>query len=90
MNKSILKTLNTSPSVVGNFLKDVSEGYLPNPYHNSIHGADVTNSTAYFLTNEEFKGYFSELEVSCLLIAALVHDLGHPGTVKYNEYAHSI
>lgn len=77
--KSILKTLNTTPCVVTNFLRDVSDAYLPNPYHNSIHGADVSNALGYFLVHNEFGGHFSELEKSCLLVSGLVHDLGHPG-----------
>ena len=67
------------PSITANFLKDVSEGYLPNPYHNSIHGADVANSVGYFLSNQEFGAHFNQLETSCLILAALVHDVGHPG-----------
>jgi len=75
----VLKTLNVPTSITANFLKDVSEGYLPNPYHNSIHGADVANSIGYFLSNPEFGGHFNQLETSCLILAALVHDVGHPG-----------
>ena len=75
----MLKALNVPPSITANFLKDVSEGYLPNPYHNSIHGADVANSVGYFLSNQEFGAHFSQLETSCLILAALVHDVGHPG-----------
>jgi len=75
----IFKTLETTPSIVGSFLKDVNDGYIPNPYHNSIHGADVANSIAYFLTQEDFRRHFNDLEMSCMIISALVHDVGHPG-----------
>jgi len=76
---SILKTLDISPNVAGNFLKDVNDGYIPNPYHNSIHGADVANSIGYFCTQPEFRDTFNDLEISCMVISALVHDVGHPG-----------
>jgi hypothetical protein len=75
----ILKTLNTDALTATNFLRDVSDSYLPNPYHNSIHGADVANASAYFISSINTQNNFTELEVSCLLISALVHDLGHPG-----------
>ncbi len=66
-------------------MKDVAEGYLPNPYHNSLHGVDVANSTGYFLSHQEFGGYFTEIEAACLVISALVHDVGHPGLINsYN------
>ena len=74
-----MKTLDCSPSIAGNFLKDVNDGYIPNPYHNSIHGADVANSIGYFLTQPEFRDTFNDLEMSCMVISALVHDVGHPG-----------
>jgi len=76
---NIFNTLNTNPAIATNFLKDVSDGYLPNPYHNSIHGADVCNAVAYFLSQPEFGAKFSQLEISCTIISALVHDIRHPG-----------
>lgn len=76
---NILKTIHCNPRVFTSFLEDVESSYLTNPYHNSIHGADVANSAAYFANQECFGKHFSELEISCLLVSALVHDLGHPG-----------
>lgn len=74
-----LKTLNCDPKTAISFLKDVHDSYLPNPYHNSMHGADVANACSYFITKIDQHKSFSELEVCCLLTSALVHDLGHPG-----------
>ncbi len=74
-----MNTLQTSPQYALNFLKDVSEGYLPNPYHNSTHGVDVGNAAGYFISHQEFGSQFSQLEIACLLISALAHDVGHPG-----------
>jgi len=71
--------LNTTSSLATSFLRDLSEGYFPNAYHNSIHGADVCNAVGYFLAQPEFGGKFSQLEIACTLISALVHDVGHPG-----------
>lgn len=76
---NIFQTLNTDSTVATSFLTDVSDGYLPNPYHNSIHGADVCNAVGYFLSQPEFGGKFSQLEIACTIVSALVHDIGHPG-----------
>ena len=52
-----------------------------NPYHNSLHAADVAQSTNYMLAT----GGFAQLlqltqdQVLASLLAALVHDVGHPG-----------
>lgn len=43
-----------------------------------MHGADVANSVAFLLLNC-FSKTFSNLEAACLIVSALVHDLGHPG-----------
>eukprot|EP00437_Effrenium_voratum_P029596 CAMPEP_0181410036 /NCGR_PEP_ID=MMETSP1110-20121109/7131_1 /TAXON_ID=174948 /ORGANISM="Symbiodinium sp., Strain CCMP421" /LENGTH=875 /DNA_ID=CAMNT_0023532569 /DNA_START=24 /DNA_END=2651 /DNA_ORIENTATION=- len=48
-----------------------------NPYHNSVHAADVVNSVSYFLAH--FKTLFSDLEIFAAILAAAAHDLGHDG-----------
>lgn len=75
----ILKTLGCSAEVMTSFLTSVGDGYKRNPYHNSAHGADVANGCGYFLESNDFKSNFKDLEISCLIVSALVHDLGHPG-----------
>jgi len=74
-----LDTLQCDTETLRSFLNDVEDFYLPNAYHNSIHGADVANSTGYFVNSQPFGKHFNNLEISCLIISALVHDLGHPG-----------
>jgi len=75
----ILKTLGCSTETMSSFLTSVGDGYKRNPYHNSVHGADVANGCGYILENNNFKDHYNELEISCVIISALVHDLGHPG-----------
>ncbi|XP_069692558.1 uncharacterized protein [Periplaneta americana] len=58
----------------------VEEGYhSTNPYHNSIHATDVTQAMHCFLQEEKIKAHLTPLEVMSSLIAAVTHDLDHPG-----------
>lgn len=62
------------------FLRDIERSYRPTPYHNSVHAADVLNSTMFFLKQDlaslwplgpiaRLAGWFS----------AIIHDVGHFG-----------
>ena len=62
-----------------NFLLAVKAGYNANPYHNFRHAFDVTQSVYLFLTTGKAAELISHLEILGLLIAALSHDIGHPG-----------
>jgi len=58
----------------------VEEGYhSSNPYHNAIHAADVTQAMHCFLQEHKMRLNMSPLEVASSLIAAMAHDLDHPG-----------
>lgn len=46
------------------------------PYHNNLHGADVVHSTSILLDVVQI---FSPLEVFAAVIAAIIHDVDHPG-----------
>jgi cAMP-specific phosphodiesterase 4 len=51
-----------------------------NPYHNAHHIVDVLQSTSSLI--KEFNGskFLSDLDILALLVAAIIHDLEHPGT----------
>lgn len=49
-----------------------------NPYHNAIHAVDVASSICFF-TNKGLGSHLSNLDISCLIISSLAHDIGHPG-----------
>ncbi|XP_014209090.1 uncharacterized protein LOC106639820 isoform X2 [Copidosoma floridanum] len=58
----------------------IEEGYhSTNPYHNSIHAADVTQAMHCFLQVEQIRRHLSYMEIMASLIAAVTHDLDHPG-----------
>jgi hypothetical protein len=64
---------------VERFLRRVESEYLPNPYHNAIHAADVTQTAAVILSYLRKQLTMTKLEMFSIIVAAAVHDLGHLG-----------
>ena len=61
------------------FLRAVEEHYLLQPYHNSTHAADVVQALGSMITSDAWTNALEDWELLALLIAAAVHDVGHPG-----------
>eukprot|EP00466_Bigelowiella_natans_P008503 jgi/Bigna1/136666/aug1.35_g11374 len=80
----LFESMQIDQSLFKQFLVQVEMTYLDNPYHNSMHGGDVCQASAHFLTairqafpcRNAFPLGFSALEVTALLLAGLVHDIG--------------
>ncbi|XP_054708712.1 uncharacterized protein LOC129218462 [Uloborus diversus] len=53
-----------------------------NPYHNSVHAADVTQAMHCFLQENKFSAHLTPLEAMSSVIAAVAHDLDHPGVTQ--------
>ncbi|GFY52051.1 cAMP-specific 3',5'-cyclic phosphodiesterase 7B [Trichonephila inaurata madagascariensis] len=53
-----------------------------NPYHNSVHAADVTQAMHCFLQETKFASNLTPLEAMASVIAAVAHDLDHPGVTQ--------
>ena len=92
LGKEIIKKINImhffDESKLDNFLMVLSKSYQNTKalYHTSLHGVDVCYSTLLILTyfnSDENKikdiSQFSQLDIISLIIAALGHDVGHPG-----------
>ena len=89
LGKEIIKKIDImhffDESKIDNFLMVVSKTYQNTKalYHTSLHGVDVCYSTLLILTNlrdnENKIPGVSELDIVSLIIAALTHDIGHPG-----------
>jgi len=92
----------TPEEKVVEFIRSMELEYNNNLYHNRIHAADVT-LTAYYLwsklaAQQGWQYYFVEVDLLVLLIAAAIHDVGHPAvnndfmiktrddlTLRYND-----
>jgi len=57
----------------------IEAGYKQVPFHNHVHGADVTQGTAYFLMQEVVSRHVSPLDIYCMILGAALHDFEHPG-----------
>ncbi|TKR62824.1 hypothetical protein L596_026736 [Steinernema carpocapsae] len=64
-----------------NYLLALEVGYSKhnNPYHNTIHAADVTQSSHFMLSQTGLANSLSDLELLAVLFGALIHDYEHTG-----------
>ena len=60
-------------------LQEVEAAYNDKPYHNSMHAADVTQSVGALLATDGFSDQLTDLELLAVILASVVHDVGHPG-----------
>jgi hypothetical protein len=65
--------------VFEHFLVDVRNTYNANPYHNFRHAFDVTQTVFAMLTTFDAASLVTHVEILGLLLAAICHDLDHPG-----------
>ena len=72
---------NLDERLVLNFISVVEAGYHPNPYHNSMHAADVLHITHYIMSKGGLISTckLSDEDVLAALFAACIHDYNHPG-----------
>ena len=64
------------------FLISVANQYLTSTlYHNSLHGADITQTICLFFNNSNAEEvcHTQAIDLLSIIIAGLGHDLGHPG-----------
>ena len=60
-------------------LQEIEAAYNDKPYHNSMHAADVTQSVGALLATDGFSDQLTDLELLAVILASVVHDVGHPG-----------
>ena len=76
----LLSVFKIKPIVLENFLQAVSDAYIAdNTYHNALHGADVTQTLHYFVQSGGMSQYMNQEMIFTSIVAALIHDCGHPG-----------
>ena len=64
------------------FLSSITNQYLTSTlYHNSLHGADITATICLFFNNSNAEEvcHAQAIDLLSIIIAALGHDVGHPG-----------
>mmetsp|Transcript_26502 Transcript_26502/g.47574 ORF Transcript_26502/g.47574 Transcript_26502/m.47574 type:complete len:727 (-) Transcript_26502:33-2213(-) len=74
-----LEKASVKESVVDKFLLSLEANYRSNPYHNACHAADVMHSCLFFILNSDLKNHLDQFELLATTVAALGHDVGHPG-----------
>merc|ERR1719282_1979276 len=81
----MLKTFKIPGKIFLNFLRTLEDHYLQDvPYHNSVHAADVTQSTHVLLCTPALENVFTPLEIMAAVFASSIHDVDHPGLT--NQY----
>ncbi|XP_026729998.1 cAMP-specific 3',5'-cyclic phosphodiesterase isoform X1 [Trichoplusia ni] len=79
-SRELLGTLQISARTFLAFALTLEEHYVrDNPFHNSLHAADVTQSTHVLLNTPALDAVFTPIETCAALFAACVHDVDHPG-----------
>jgi hypothetical protein len=61
------------------FFRDIERNYKRVPYHHFTHAFNITHVTYYVLRNSKVQEYLEEVDVLAAMLAALGHDIDHPG-----------
>jgi len=87
----LLERFQVDDAKLKNFLLTVRSQYQSrNPYHNFRHAFDVAHAVYVFLTHGQGAARFlTHLDIFALLIAAILHDVDHPGTNNHFQIARS-
>uniref|UniRef100_A0A4W2DBH1 Phosphodiesterase n=1 Tax=Bos indicus x Bos taurus TaxID=30522 RepID=A0A4W2DBH1_BOBOX len=78
--RDLLKTFQIPADTLATYLL-MLEGHYHNDvaYHNSLHAADVAQSTHVLLATPALEAVFTDLEVLAAIFASAIHDVDHPG-----------
>ena len=85
--KTILREidLDVNHSIIATFICLVNDKYNPNPFHNFQHAVNVLHMTALLLKQTNVLHRLKKHILFGLLIAALCHDVDHPGHTNSYE-----
>jgi hypothetical protein len=61
-----------------------------NLYHNSTHAADVVQVVVYLIVTDKLDQRFTRLEQLAMILAAVIHDVGHPGVTNAHLRARKV
>ncbi|PRP89163.1 hypothetical protein PROFUN_01883 [Planoprotostelium fungivorum] len=73
------------------FLRVICKSYRTNPYHNFYHAVDVSQMCFKIIYKTKAQDYLTELDQLNLMVAAICHDIDHPGlnnNFQINDSSH--
>eukprot|EP00474_Spongospora_subterranea_P003822 CRZ04280.1 hypothetical protein [Spongospora subterranea] len=77
----VLSPYNINPTLMLGLLESIAQKYCScNPFHNFSHGVDVLHSCHIILLRTDLDATMSAWQKLGLLLAAIGHDIDHPGT----------
>uniref|UniRef100_G3R597 Phosphodiesterase n=1 Tax=Gorilla gorilla gorilla TaxID=9595 RepID=G3R597_GORGO len=78
--RDLLKTFQIPADTLATYLLMLEGHYHAKvAYHNSLHAADVAQSTHVLLATPALEAVFTDLEILAALFASAIHDVDHPG-----------
>ena len=83
MELNVLDHIDFDEPKLENFLTEIEKSYNDNPYHNSLHAADVVQTTYHFCTKGRLidASGMTKISTAALILAASVHDVNHAGAL---------
>ncbi|XP_050967523.1 cAMP-specific 3',5'-cyclic phosphodiesterase 4B isoform X3 [Labeo rohita] len=78
--RDLLKTFKIPADTFVTYMMTLEDHYHQDvAYHNSLHAADVAQSTHILLSTPALDAVFTDLEILAAIFAAAIHDVDHPG-----------
>ncbi|KAJ8390424.1 hypothetical protein AAFF_G00103590 [Aldrovandia affinis] len=78
--RDLMKTFKIPADTFVTFMMTLEDHYHGDvAYHNSLHAADVAQSTHILLSTPALDAVFTDLEILAAIFAAAIHDVDHPG-----------
>uniref|UniRef100_A0A8C9YNL7 Phosphodiesterase n=1 Tax=Sander lucioperca TaxID=283035 RepID=A0A8C9YNL7_SANLU len=78
--RDLLKTFKIPVDTLVAYMMTLEDHYHSDvAYHNSLHAADVAQSTHILLSTPALDAVFTDLEILAAIFAAAIHDVDHPG-----------
>uniref|UniRef100_UPI00358E2284 3',5'-cyclic-AMP phosphodiesterase 4C-like isoform X7 n=1 Tax=Myxine glutinosa TaxID=7769 RepID=UPI00358E2284 len=78
--RDLLKTFHIPVETFVTYIMTLEDHYHSEvQYHNSLHAADVAQSTHVLLSTPALEAVFTDLEILAAIFAAAIHDVDHPG-----------
>ena len=78
----LFRRFRLSPTAFADFVADTATHYSDNPFHNFAHAFKVAHQCWLFARDEAMRGLMEDVDLLALLLAAICHDLEHPGTTN--------